>query len=342
MYKKDLDSLLKSAIPKAILLWGECDFFINFYATKIKNLIKNNGAVDIFPIYFEEYNANQIIEILSQQSLFSSASLVDLKINKIKETTKKDISKFLQILKRNTQNYLIIEFYSDDSTDYGRNAKALSALFNTKDCVNARFFNPTQSEAKEILRECAVHYGLKIGDPALMHLYEHQNNDIAICANELQKFAVFDGEITTELIDKLSYSLSAKSIEELCESMLNKGDYLKILMKIEEEGLQDMDLIRALQGYFYRLFQFFAYIKANGRVDCAKILKYALPKHIETKYANFAIRLREAQYLGIFALLNEWRVNAISGKDKNCFANLIKLQAILRQNFAFLIQKSLL
>ena len=330
MYKKDFDSLLKREIPKASLLWGECDFFINFYATKIKNLIKNNGAVDIFPLYFEEYNANQIIEILSQQSLFSNSSLVDLKINKIKESTKKDISKFLQILKRNPNNYLIIEFYGDDSSDYGRNAKALSAIFNSKDFVNVRFFSPTTNEAKEILRECAVHYGLKIGDPALMHLYEHQNNDIAICANELQKFAVFDGEITNELIDKLSYSLSAQSFEELCEAMLKKEDYLGILVKMQEEGLQDMDLIRALQGYFYRLFQFFAYIKANGRVDCTKILKYALPKHIETKYTNFAMRLREPQYLGIFALLNEWRVNAISGKDKNSFANLIKLQGILR------------
>ncbi|MGX2983576.1 DNA polymerase III subunit delta [Helicobacter sp. 23-1045] len=330
MYKKDFDSLLKNALPKASLLWGECDFFINFYATKIKNLIKNNGAVDIFPLYFEEYNANQIIEILSQQSLFSNASLVDLKINKIKESTKKDISKFLQILKRNPNNYLIIEFYSDDSMDYSKNARALSALFNSNEFAAVRFFNPSQKEAIEILRYFSAESALKISDLTLNHLYEMQNYNLQICANELQKFSVFEGEITKELVDKLSYGLHAKGVDELCEALLNKDDYLEILSKMQEEGLQDMDLIRALQGYFYRLFQFFAYIKANGRVDCAKILKYALPKHIETKYTNFAMRLREPQYLGIFALLNEWRVNAISGKDKNSFANLIKLQAILR------------
>ena len=330
MYKKDFDALLNRAIPKAVLLWGECDFFIDFYATKIKNLIKNNGAVDIFPLYFEEYNATMIIEILSQQSLFSNASLVLLKLNKVKETTKKDISKFLDILKRNPNNYLIVEFYNDDSTDYGRNAKALSALFNSKDFVNVRFFNPTQSESTAILRDFATQYRLKIADPTLQHLYNMQNQNIGICVNELQKFALCEGIIDNEVVDKLSYGLSAKSIEELCEAMLNRGDYLDILGKIEEEGINDMDFIRALQGYFYRLFQFFAYIKANGRVDSTKILKYALPKQIEQKYANFAIKLREAQYLGIFALLNEWRVNAISGKDKNSFANLIKLQAIIR------------
>lgn len=330
MYKKDFDSLLKLATPKAILLWGECDFFIDFYATKIKNLIKNNGAVDIFPLYFEEYNATTIIEILSQQSLFSNSSLVLVKLNKIKESTKKDIAKFTDILKRNPNNYLIIEFYNDDSPEYGRNAKALSALFNSKDFVNVRFFNPTINEATAILRDFATQYGLKIADPTLHHLYDRQNQNLGICVNELQKFALCEGIIDNEIVDRLSYGLSAKSIEELCETMLNRGDYLKVLSKIEEEGLNDMDLIRALQGYFYRLFQFFAYIKANGRVDSTKILKYALPKQIEQKYANFAIKLREAQYLGIFALLNEWRVNAISGKDKNSFANLIKLQAIIR------------
>ncbi len=330
MYKKDFDSLLKLATPKAILLWGECDFFIDFYATKIKNLIKEKGEVDIFSLYFEEYNATTIIEILSQQSLFSNSTIVFVKLNKIKESTKKDISKFLNILKHNPNNYLIIEFYSDDSPEYGRNAKALSALFNSKDFVSVRFFNPTQNEATAILRDFATKYSLKIADSTLMYLYEMQNQNISICANELQKFALFTGIIDNEVVDKLSYSLSAKSIEELCESMLIRGDFVKILSKIEEEGLNDMDLIRALQGYFYRLFQFFAYIKANGRVDSTKILKYALPKQIEQKYANFAIKFREAQYLGIFALLNEWRVNAISGKDKNSFANLIKLQAIIR------------
>lgn len=330
MYKKDFDILLKNATPKAVLLWGECDFFINFYGAKLKNLIKNNGEVDIFPLYFEEYDANLITQILAQQSLFSSATLVLLKLNKIKDSAKKEIAKFLEILKRNPQNYLIIEFYSDESSEYGRSAKALSALFNSKDFVSVRFFAPNEREAMQILREIASENGVKIGDLELNYLYEIQNRNISICANELQKFTIYTGEITKDLIDKLSYGLYTNSIDELCEAMLNKGDYLKVLAKMQEEGLADMDLVRALQAYFYRLFQFFAYIKENGRVDSAKILKYALPKQIEQKYANFAIKLREAQYLGIFALLNEWRCNVILGKDKNSFANLIKLQAILK------------
>lgn len=331
MYKKDFDSLLLGCVPKASFLWGECDFFINFYGTKIKSLITNANEVDIFSFYFEEYDANMIMGILSQQSLFSTSSLVRLKLNKIKDSTKKDIGKFLEIIKRNPHNYLIIEFYNEDSSDYGRIAKALSVIFNTKDFVNVRFFNPSPKEALDILRAVAKENDIKIGDLELNYLYEIQNNNIGICVNELQKFIVFKAdEITKDMIDKLSYGLYTNNIEELCEAMLNKGDYLKILAKVQEEGLQDMDLIRALQGYFYRLFLFFAYIKTNGEVNSSKILKYALPKQIEQKYANFAVRLREVQYLGIFALLNEWRSNAISGKDKNSFTNLIKLQALLK------------
>lgn len=330
MYKKDFDVLLKDSAPKASFLWGECDFFINFYGTKIKNLVKNANGADIFSFYFEEYDSNMIIEILSQQSLFSTSSLVSLKLNKMKDSIKKDIVRFLDIIKRNPHNYLIIEFYNDDSSDYGKAAKALSAIFNTKDFVSVRFFNPYPKEALEILRYFAKENSLKIGDLELNHLYEIQNHNIGICVNELQKFAVFSDEITKDIIDKISYGLYTNSIEELCEALLTKGDYQKILAKIQEEGVADMDLIRALQGYFYRLFLFFAYAKTNGEVNSTKILKYALPKQIEQKYTNFALRLREMQYLGIFALLNEWRSNAISGKDKNSFANLIKLQALLK------------
>ncbi len=330
MYQKEFDSLLKSAIPKAVLLWGECEFFIDLYGAKVRKLVESQGECDVFPIYFDEYDYATIVSILSQQSLFAGASIVILKLNKIKATMQKDIAKFLQILKRNPNNCLIIEFYSDNSVEYGKAGKALSALFNSKEFAAVRFFNPNSArEVLEILRSFANKHSLKISDYALNHLYEIQNKNIGICANELAKFAVFDDEITIEKINALSYGLYTNSVDELCEAILNRGDYLKIIAKIEEEGFTDADLVRALQGYFYRLFLFFAYIRVNGRVDSKEILKYKLPPQIEKKYADFAVKLREMQYLQIFALLNEWRANVIWGRDKNFFANLIKLQAII-------------
>ena len=84
MYKKDLDNLLKSSIPKASFLYGECDFLIDYYGKKIKNAIIKNGDIDIFSFYFDEYNKNTIIDIFGQQSLFATFSLVYIKIDSAK------------------------------------------------------------------------------------------------------------------------------------------------------------------------------------------------------------------------------------------------------------------
>ncbi|RDU65113.1 DNA polymerase III subunit delta [Helicobacter sp. MIT 14-3879] len=334
MYKKDFDILLQTQIPQATFLYGECDFLINFYSNKIRDLIKKDNQIDIFSFYFEEYNPPMIRDLLSQQSLFSSISLIIIKLYKIKDYKKKpkdtEIFSFLEILKNNQTSYLIIEFYNEDSIDYIRASKAISSLFNTQKFVSVRFFNPTQKEALDLLKHCAMSLKLKISDVALNYLYEIQNKDLSLCVNELNKFVVISEEITKEIINQLSYGLYTNSIEEFCEALLDKGDYLKIIAKIEEEGVQDIDFIRSLQGYFYRLFLFFAYIKQNGNVNSNEILGHSLPKQAEEKYTRYAMKLREAQYLGIFWILNEWRSNIINGKEKNSFANLIKLQAIIK------------
>lgn len=333
MYKRDFDKLLQGYIPQAVFLYGESEFLIDFYGNKIKNqMIRDDG--EVFSFYFEEYNANMIREILAEQSLFAQKSIVVLKLNKIKDYNKKpkdtEIGGFLEILKKNPLNNLIIEFYNNESSTYSKASKAISWLFNSKDFVAVRFFNPNKAESLEILRKFANDLKLNISDLTLHYLYDLQNKELGICVNELKKFEIFDGEITKEQISKLSYGLYANSIEELCEAMLNKNDCLSIIAKIEEEGIQDDYLISSIQAYFYRLFLFFAYIKSYGVVNCKEILGYALPLQLEEKYTSFAIRLREAHYLRIFAILNEWHIKNRSGKDKNSFANLIKLQAILK------------
>ncbi|MDE6885544.1 MAG: hypothetical protein K2P17_00660 [Helicobacteraceae bacterium] len=337
MYKKDFDKLLDSKIdnpPQAVFLYGECDFLINFYSKKLKDLHLAKSSLDIFNFYFEEYNAKQIKELLSEQSLFSNSSLVIVKLNKIKDSRKKakdtEIASFLEILAKNKNNFLIIEFYDDNSSDYARSAKMISTLFNNPNFVFVRFFNPTKNEALEILRQNARSLRLKIADSLLMYLYELQNNQIGICVNELNKFTLINGEISKTNIENLSYGLYTNSIDELCESLLERGDWVKILAKIQEEGVQDIDFIRALQNYFYRLFLFFSFIKSNGRCVSSEILGYTLPKQLEEKYARYAMKLKEIHYLSIFTTLSKWRSNTINGKDKDYFSNLIKLKALIK------------
>ncbi len=334
MYKKDFDNLLKTKIPQAVFLYGECDFLIDYYGKTLRKLIVSQYSADEYKFYFDEYNPKTIREMLSQQSLFATSSLVITKINKLKDSSKKkggDIASFLHILSLNTTNYLIIEFYSDgDYSSYMKQAKSASALFNTTNFVNVRFFNPNQKEALEILWQYVKELGINITQNSLLYLYDVQNNQIGLCVNELHKFALLSSEITKSDIDKLSYGLYTNTIEELCESLLDNGECLKIIANIEEEGIQDVYLITMIQSYFYRLFLFFSYIKTNGRFNSLEILGYALPRNIEEKYARYAMKLRESQYLEIFKALSDWRLDVISGRNKNYFTSLIKIQAIIK------------
>ncbi|RDU57961.1 DNA polymerase III subunit delta [Helicobacter sp. MIT 99-5507] len=332
MYKKDLDNLLKSSIPKASFLYGECDFLIDYYGKKIKNLIIKNGDIDVFLFYFDEYNKNAIIDIFSQQSLFATSSLVCIKIDstKIKKGKNNDFKELLDILKNNPQNYLIIEFYNNGSQSYAKDSKAIALYFNNNNFINTRFFKPNTKEALEILQDSAKLFKININQINLAYLYELQNQELGICVNELQKFSVFDREITKSDIDTLSYGLFTNTIDELCDAMLSRREYIKILIKLEEHGIADMEIINTMHMYFYRLFLFFSHIKINGTYNSKDVLGYALPKNIEDKYVQFATRLRESQYLEIFKTLNNWRLFSINGKDKNYLPNLIKIQAIIK------------
>lgn len=338
MYKKEFDNLLEQStktnvIPNGFFLYGESDFLIDYYGKKVKNLIlKHNSSIDIFSFYFDEYNANKIIDIFSQPSLFCESILIIVKLDSAKAIRKKaknnDFKEFLEVLK-NTSNYLIVEFY-DSLSVHTKDTKTLSSLFNTKAFINVRFFNPNQKEALEILQKISSSLNLNINIANLLYIYEIQHCDLGLCANEFKKFIIFDKEITRDIIDSLCYGLFAHNIDELCESLLSRGDYLKIISKIDEKGINDIDLIMSMQNYFYRLFLFFAHIKTNGRFNSIEVLGYKLPRELEEKYVRFATKLKEEQYLAIFKTLCQWRTRIIEGKEKNYLPNLIKIQAIIK------------
>ena len=67
-------------------------------------------------------------------------------------------------------------------------------------CV--RFFNPKDYEAQNIVLQIAQEKGIKIDKYSISHLLNIHNGDVALAANELDKFRVYDREITTKDIKK--------------------------------------------------------------------------------------------------------------------------------------------
>ncbi|PAF54367.1 hypothetical protein BKH42_00155 [Helicobacter sp. 13S00482-2] len=329
MYRKDLDTLLKKSSPKATLLYGESNFLISYYSAKIAKKITDKSNKTTF--YYSDYDFRSVMDILGQSSLFSDESLVVLKLDK--KLPKKEIDSFLNAISMNANNSLIIEFYRSDSktsAEYAQDFRTFASAFKGEGVIDVRFFDPNFYDCIALLRERANELNLDIEDRLLGVILNLQNNDLSIAYNELEKFTIFDKPITIEDIHKLSYGLGSVGIDELYNAIFDKKDALSLLWKIQEEGLDDIEILREMERYFYQLFLFFAYIKSNGSPNAKDILGFAPPQAIVDKLASRAIRIKEEGYQKIFELFRKWRNVSMRGQKNFSLNVLIKLQVYIR------------
>ncbi|PAF48668.1 hypothetical protein BKH41_05200 [Helicobacter sp. 12S02232-10] len=333
MYKKDLDLFLQKSLPRATLLYGESEFLIKYYSDKIALKITESSNKTTF--YYSDYDFKAVMAILGQSSLFGDVSLVVLKLDK--KLSKKEIDEMLHALIRNQENALIIEFYRSESrsnAEYAQDFKALSASFKNSSLgslgIEVRFFTPNFRESIALLKERASALNLTIEERLLGVILGMQNNDLGIAYNELEKFCILDSPITFEDIQKLSYGLGSVSIDDLYDAIFNKKDIFEIYEKIQEEGLEELQLLREFERYFYQLFLFFAYIKSHGSPNAKDILGFAPPQMMVEKLASRSIRIKEEGYRRIFELFGKWRNATMRGEKNASLHFLIKLQAYIR------------
>lgn len=331
MNKQDLDLYLQKSAPQATLLYGEGEFWIGYYSKKIASMITT--PENIMSFYYEEYNYAQVYDLLSQSSLFGDNTLVVLKLDK--KISKKELGNFLEALKKNPNNSLIIEFYKRDSRsagDYGRDYREMASGFKGGGVVEVRFFEPRVSEGQKILEQRAQEMGIKIHPRVLSYLLEMQNWDLSIALKELEKFILFDKEIEIEDVLNLCSALGSFEVEDLIQALLRKKDVMGIYARLEEEGVDDMSILNAISTHFYRLFLIFSYMRAYGKIELKDILGYFPPTHIANSLKQEAVAIREEQYREIFEVCLQWRQDIMGGKAKilNPLIALRRFQEILR------------
>lgn len=329
MYRKDLDLLLKKTSPRAALLYGESDFLIRYYSLKIAKQITDISNRVTF--YYSDYDFKGVMDILGQSSLFGDESLVLLKLDK--KLPKKEIDSLLNAISHNPNNSLIIEFYRSDSkssAEYAQDFRTFASAFKGEGVIDVRFFAPNFYESLALLKERASELSLRIEDRLLGVILDLQNNDLAIAHNELEKFTILSTPVTLDDIHRLCYGLGSVSIDELYSAIFDKKDPWSILQKIQEEGLDDMEILRDMERYFYQLFLFFAYIKSNGSPNAKDILGFSPPQMIVDKIAARSIRIKEEGYQKIFEIFRKWRNASMRGEKNFSLKVLIKLQAYIR------------
>ena len=325
MYQREFDQRLRQALPKALLIYGENDYLIDYYIDYY--ITKTDAKESMLTLYHDEWDFEQAKNFLSQTSLFGGTNLVITKRDK--KIPKKELDVLVALANKNEDNYFIYA-YSGAAKD----AKSMQAAFtDKKGGVWVRFFEPNIREGITTLQQKAQKIGLDIDHYALQHLMLLLNNNLALCANELDKLAILGTKVTSKDIDRLVYSAAPLATEQLLIDLFNKKPIIDMITRLLELGEDEASLLRSTQYFVNQIFLFHAYIKLYGTVDSAAILGYKLPKQIEEQKAQLALRVKSAALLKIFEHLLESEIAIKKApptqKEGLIYSMLIKIQEYL-------------
>lgn len=342
MTKAAFDKYLSTSIPRALLLYGECEFFYTYYTNIILQRLGLKARIMDF-----EYSHAEALSYLGVSDLFGNKNVLLLRLykgvrakGKSKEVSKdgilaKEYDELIAALSSNPNSFLIVQLYKSPTSseaEYAKQFKGLSALFKPtsalKDIVELRCFNPNDNEKVGILAKRANELHLKIDSNLLFYLLERQNGDLGMAYNELDKF-IYYTNITNKLIDELSYGLGVLKIESLLDCLFDKkGNLVAILETLNDEGLDNMQLLREIHRYFYILFKLYAHSKSYGNMDASAILGYRPPPQIYNVWCKRSLKIKTQDFLALFDILNAWRIKQMQGKDVS-LQSLIALQRVL-------------
>jgi len=325
MYKREFDQRLSRDLPKAVLLYGDNSYLIDHYIDHYISTL--HAEEERLSLYFDEWDFTQAKAYLSQSSLFGGTNLLIIKHEK--RIPKKELDTLIALTRKNSDNYLLFGFSGD-----ARSAREIQKSFTEKQGgVWVRFFEPSIREGVEMLQQKAQAIGLDIDHYALQHLILTLNNNLALCSNELNKLAILGTKVSSRDIDRLVYSTAPLAIEQFLTSLFEKKPVTEMIGTLLELGEDESTLLRSTQRFVNEIFLFNAYIKLHGTPDSAAILGYKLPKQIEEKKAQLAMRVKPAALLNIceHLLESELEMKRPGGINKETllYGTFIKMQRYL-------------
>jgi DNA polymerase-3 subunit delta len=297
MYQREFDQHIKQGLPRAVLLYGENEYMLDYYADIYKSQL--DAGESLLALYHDEYNFDQAKGYLSQSSLFGGINL--LLIRSDRKIHKKELEILIELTQKNSDNYLLYIYEGSSS-----NARSLQGSFSEKKGgVWVRFFEPNVRDGISLLQQKAQEIGLDIDHYALSHLMTLLNNNLALCVNELGKLAILDSRVQSKDIDRLVYSTAPLAVEQLLIDLFNKKEINETIGRLLDLGEDEYSILRSTQFFVNQIFLFHAYIRLHGKPDSKEILGYKLPRHIEEQKASLALKVKTSALLKIYEHLLE-------------------------------------
>jgi DNA polymerase-3 subunit delta len=322
MYKAEFDKHIQNSnVSNAFVFFGESAFLIDMYTKMMANIEEANTLT----YYYDEYDFNSAKAHLSQGSLFGDRNILIIKTEK--KVQKKELDALFNYCTKNPDNIFIYAYYGSDHKTYN-NKKA----FGKNNVMSVRFFHPKEYEAQNILLQVAREKNVNIDKYTLTHLLNIHNGDIALAVNELDKFRVYDKEITTKDVENLVYGLSEVNLDDFIKKLLHKKEFIQDLQNILEHGEDEIRVITAITAYLTQLYMFNIYIRVNGAPNALDILGYPAPKFVVDEKAALSLKFKPPTYSKLHELLlsSELKMKS-SNVDKNAIllSTLIRLQKLL-------------
>lgn len=325
MYQKEFENLLRRTPPRAMLFFGENDYQIGNY---LQHYINITSSVDtMLTLYFEEYSFEQAKSYLAESSLFGGVNLLIIKRDK--KIPKQELESLIELVDKNSNNFLLFHYQGT-----ANNAKTLQNAFSPKKGANwVRLFAPNKRESLELLQKKAMRLGIDIDHYALQHLLLLLNDNLGLCANELNKLAILQTKVTAKEIDRLVYSTAPLATEQLLIELFEKKPIVDTMTKLLELGEDEFSILRSTQFFVNQIFLFHSYMRLHGHVDSKAILGYKLPKPIEDQKAQLALRIKHPSLLKIFEYLIEVELTLKQAPPTNrevlLYGAFIKIQSYL-------------
>jgi len=322
MYKAEFDKHIQNrSVGNSFIFFGESSFLIDMYTKMMTNIEGSN----VLTYYHDEYDFNSAKAHLSQGSLFGDRNILIIKSEK--KIPKKELEILFDFCEKNPDNIFVYAYYGSDHKTY--NNKKTFAKFKV---MSVRFFHPKEYEAQNIIANIAQQKGVKIDKYTISHLLHIHNSDVALAANEIEKFRVYDTEITTKDVDNLVFGLAEINLDDFIKKLLHKKDFREDIQNILEHGEDEIRIISALSAYLTQLYMFNIYIRINGAPNALEILGYPAPKFVVEEKAALSIKIKPSQYLKLHELLlgSELKMKS-SNVDKSAilFSTLLKMQKLL-------------
>lgn len=320
-----LNDLAKNKIYDGYLFYGD-SFLVDFFVGEVSKKLDFDGQ-SLTKIYFDEYDFGYCKNRLLESSLFSPKNILMLKIEKT--LPKKELDELIGAANSNKDSHIIIGCYGDsDFKTLETNFKKLKNTFSN------RFYSPNPNETLAILRTLANENGLKISSDALMHLLNLHRNDLNLCATDIKKMAILDGEITQKMIDNHCFALTAVNFDEFFCALMTGGNFESDLNFIVESADNLIFWTMQLQSSVLQILMINSYIKIYGNIDLIEIIGYKPPVKIANQKTQMATKIKTEVLVMILEHLQnlelDLKSSVIDDKEGYFLSSIRKISVLLR------------